>query len=148
MWIKINAIIIVGAWEMVDHKKNTKVMLSSWAFRVNKCSSSLMRILKYHICIRGDTHEPELGTFKTYAPAVSWITICLLPILVIVLDLQSTRVDYTATFIYAHIGTTVYIGIRKNWRKLNEIRLSQPFKPNVIKLSFSVYRLACKITPI
>jgi hypothetical protein len=49
--------------------------------------------------------------FETFAPVVMWLTVRLLLIMSILLELETTQIDYTAAFVHADIGCLVYVAM-------------------------------------
>jgi hypothetical protein len=79
------------------------VIPGTWAFKVKRFPSGLIRKLKARFCARGDRQIEGIDFFETYAPVVSWTTIRLLMILTVQLGLATRQVDYTAAFVHADI---------------------------------------------
>jgi len=130
----------IGAWEQVKKVDDMNVVPSTWAFKIKRFPSGLVRKLKARFCVRGDMQKKGVDVFETFAPVVSWTTVRLMLILSVILDLKSTQVDYTATFVQAPIDTDVYISLPKGWEHLNKMGLLQPFKAgHVLKFNRSLY---------
>ena len=92
------------------------VVPSTWAFKIKRFPSGLVRKLKARFCVRGDLQKQGVDVFETYAPVVSWTTVRLLLILSVVLNLATTQVDYTAAFCQAPINHDVYIALPNGWQ--------------------------------
>ena len=118
--IEMNTLIKIGAWTQVEKTDNMNVILSTWAFRIKRFPSGLVRKLKARFCVRSDLQRKGIDVFETFAPVVSWTTVRLLLILSVILDLHSTQVDYTAAFCQAPIDTDVYVGLPNGWKELNK----------------------------
>jgi len=130
----------IDAWEQVERTPDMKVVLSTWAFKIKRFPSGLVRKLKSRFCVRGDTQEEGIDYFESYAPVVQWATVRTLLILSVILNLASTQVDYTAAFCQAPIDTDVYISLPRGWKQLNRMGISKPFKEgHVLKLKRSLY---------
>jgi hypothetical protein len=66
--------------------------------------------------------------------------ICLLLILLVILDLQTTQVDYSSSFYVAPMYHDVFIALPKGWQHLTKMGLPDPFKEGyVLKLKRSLY---------
>ena len=116
------------------------VVPSTWAFKIKRFPSGLVRKLKARFCVRGDLQKQGVDVFETYAPVVSWTTVRLLLILSVVLNLATTQVDYTAAFCQAPINHDVYIALPNGWQRLNQMGLKNSFMDNhVLKLKRSLY---------
>eukprot|EP00956_Cyclotella_meneghiniana_P040564 scaffold199273_cov17-Cyclotella_meneghiniana.AAC.1 len=55
----------------------------------------------------------DLNPFDTYSPVVAWSTIRLMLIMAVILDLQTTQVDYTNAFVQAKAAPGTYIEMPK-----------------------------------
>ena len=140
MWIEICTLIKMGAWELVDKKPDMHVVPSTWAFKIKRYPTGLVRKLKARFCVRGDLQKDGVDVFETYAPVVSWMTIRLLLILSVVLELETVQVDYTAAFCQAHMTHDVFINLSLGWQRLNKMGLPVSFaEGKVLKLKRSLY---------
>ena len=140
MWIEICTLIKMGAWELVDRRPDMHVVPSTWAFKIKRYPTGLVRKLKARFCVRGDLQKDGVDVFETYAPVVSWMTIRLLLILSVVLELETVQVDYTAAFCQAHMTHDVFINLPLGWQRLNKMGLPTAFaEGKVLKLKRSLY---------
>jgi hypothetical protein len=140
IWKEIVTLQNIGAWEQVPKEEAKKTILSTWAFKVKRFPSGLVRKLKARFCVRGDMQKEGVDVFETFAPVVSWTTIWLLLILSVILDLETTQVDYTSAFCQAPMDHDVFVALPKGWQHLNKMGLPDPFKEgHVLKLKRSLY---------
>jgi hypothetical protein len=140
MWKEMITLQKIGAWEQVPRSEAPKVILSTWAFKIKRFPSGLVRKLKARFCVRGDMQKEGIDVFETFAPVVSWTTIRLLLILSVILDLKTTQVDYTSAFCQAPMDHDVFVAPPKGWQHLNKMGLPEAFKPDhVLKLKRSLY---------
>ena len=51
-----------------------KVLPSTWAFKIKRFPSGLLRKIKARFCVRGD-QQVDVDPFGTYAPVASWSSI-------------------------------------------------------------------------
>ena len=93
----------MGVWEVVVRENWMHVLASTWAFRIKRFPSGVIRKLKARFCARGDQQIQDVDYFETFAPVVSWTTVRLLLILSVQLQLATRQVDYTAAFVHADI---------------------------------------------
>ena len=138
---KISTLQEKEAWDQVPRDSVTqKIVKTTWAFKVKRFPSGLVRKLKARFCVRGDTQTEGVDYFESFAPVVSWTTVRLLLILSIMLDLKTSQVDYVAAFCQAPIEDPVFIELPQGWLKLNEMGLSSPFRPgHVLKLEMPIW---------
>jgi hypothetical protein len=140
MWKEIVTLQKLGAWEQVPRPKGVNVILTTWAFKIKRYPSGLVRKLKSRFCVRGDMQKDGIDVFETFAPVVSWTTVRLLLILSVILDLKTAQVDYTSAFCQAPMKTDVYVALPNGWRTLNRMGLPDMFKEDhVLKLKRSLY---------
>ena len=66
-----------------------------------------------------------MDVFETYAPVVSWITICLLLVISIILQLQTQQVDYVNAFCQAPLDQTVFVELPSGFEVSNKVLLLQ-----------------------
>lgn len=90
-------------WDVVDRESWMNVLPSTWAFKIKRYPTGLVRKLKARFCARGDRQIENVDYFETFAPVVSWTTVRLLLMLSVQLGLASKQVDYTAAFVHADI---------------------------------------------
>jgi hypothetical protein len=90
-------------WDEVTRKPWMNVLPGTWAFRIKRFPTGLIRKLKARFCARGDRQIENVDYFDTFAPVVSWNTVRLLLVLSIELGLATKQVDYTAAFVHADI---------------------------------------------
>lgn len=120
MWLEINTLLKKDAWIQVPHKAGMKVLWSIWAFKIKRFPTGLIKKLKACFCAGGDLQQHGIDVFETYAPVVSWTTVCLLMILSIFLNLQTCQVDYTAAFVQVDFDTDVFLEPPRGWCQLNK----------------------------
>ena len=142
MWVEVVTLLKMKAWKQVKRVEGMNVVKTTWAFKIKRFPSGLLRKLKSRFCVRGDTQKEGVDYFESFAPVVSWNTVRLLLILMVVQNLSSAQVDYLAAFCQAPIDTEVYIEFPKGWERLNKMGLPIKFEPvHVLKLDRSIYGL-------
>ena len=93
----------MNCWDIVDREEWMNVLPRTWAFRCKHYPDGSIRKLKGRFCARGDKQLEGVNFFETFAPVVQWQTVWLMLILSVILNLATTQVDYTSTFIHALI---------------------------------------------
>ena len=109
MGTEINTLISMVSFSVMPQTKDMHAISSTWAFKIKRFPSGLVWKLKAWFCCHDDQQIEGINFFETFAPVVSWTSICLMLILSIILNLKSTQVDYTVAFFQAAIDTEVYI---------------------------------------
>ena len=121
----------IGAWTKVVRDKTMNVLKSTWAFKIKRYPSGLVRKFKARFCVRGDMQIEGVDFDETYAPVVNWITVRTLLILSLQLGLVTAQVDYTAAFPQSDLDQDVYVEMPKGFAE----------KGMVYKLNKSLYGL-------
>jgi hypothetical protein len=102
-----------GSWEVVTAWMH--VISSTWAFKCKRFPDGIIRKLKARFCARGDPQIEGLGFFETFAPVVAWETIIIMLIMLIIFDLATLQVDFTAACVHADIDKP------PNWETMTEL---------------------------
>ena len=100
---EFDTLVKMNVWDVVPRKSWMNVIPGTWAFRIKRFPSGLIRKLKGRFCARGDKQIHGVDFFDTFAPVVSWTTVRLLLILSCQLNLATRQVDYTAAFVHADL---------------------------------------------
>jgi hypothetical protein len=100
---EVQTLVKMDVWDVVDREDWMKVIPTTFALRIKRFPSGLVRKLKSRLCIRGDLEVENVHYWDTYAPVVSWNTVRLLLILSAQLGLETLQVDYTAAFVHAEV---------------------------------------------
>ena len=97
------------------------VLDSTWAFKIKRYPDGTLRKLKARFCVRGFQQIEGVDYFETYAPVVSWMTVRLIFAIALIHNLESIRVDYTATFVQAPLKDAVYIEMPCGYKEENKV---------------------------
>jgi hypothetical protein len=66
-------------WDLVKRQQvKTKILPSTWTFRKKHHPDGTIKKLKARFCARGDKQIQGIDYFESYAPVVSWSTVCLM----------------------------------------------------------------------
>jgi hypothetical protein len=93
-------------WPITDA---TKVIKSTWVFKVKRLPDGTPSKFKARFCVRGDLQTEEVDYFETYAPGVQWYTVRMLLTLTLREGWVTRKVDYKNAFAEAEMGETVYV---------------------------------------
>jgi hypothetical protein len=113
METKIDTLITMEEFIIVDKKKWMNVVSSVWAFKRKRYPYGSIRKLKARICAQGFEQIEGVDYFETFAPVVQWMTVRVVLIMTILLNLENKQIDYTAAFLQAPIDHDVYIEMPK-----------------------------------
>jgi hypothetical protein len=104
MELEIQTLLGKNAWVVLEREDNMNILASTLAFKCKRFPDRLVRKLKARFCVQGDCQIDGVKVLDTYALVVSWTTVQLLLILLVVLGLASKQVDYTAAFVQAKLA--------------------------------------------
>ena len=93
------------------------VIKSTWAFKVKRYPSGLIRKFKARFCVRGDMQIAGVDFDETFAPVVNWVTVRTLLILSVHLNLSTAQLDYIAAFTQSDIKEDVYVEMPRGLRE-------------------------------
>ena len=114
---ELNTLEQIGAWTKVPRKKSMNILKSTWAFKIKRFPSGLVRKFKARFCVRGDMQIEGVDFDETNAPVVNWITVRTLLILSQQLNLVTAQADYTAAFPQAELKDEVYVEIPRGFKE-------------------------------
>jgi hypothetical protein len=109
MEAEVLTLIELNVFDIVEKTNNMKVLSGVWALRRKRYPDGAIRKLKARYCARGFEQVEGVDYFETFAPVVMWLTVRLLLIMSILLELETTQIDYTAAFVHAPIDCLVYV---------------------------------------
>ena len=102
-------LIELEVFDLVDITPDKKIISGVWALRRKRYPDGLLKQLKARFCARGFEQVEGVDYFETYSPVVMWMTVRLLLVMSILLNLDTTQIDYTAAFVHAPIDCLVYV---------------------------------------
>jgi hypothetical protein len=111
MEAEIMILIELDVFEIVERDSNMKVLSGVWALKRKRYPDGSIRKLKARYCARGFEQVEGVDYFETFAPVVMWLTVRLLLIMSILLELETTQIDYTAAFVHAPIDCLVHVAM-------------------------------------
>jgi hypothetical protein len=144
--IEVETLEDMDTWDVVDRESWMNVLPSTWAFKVKRFPSGLVKKLKARFCARGDRQIEGVDFFDTFAPVVSWTTVRLMLILSVILNLSTRQADYTAAFVHAPIDRDPnYDSLTPEQQRRQGVYVEMPrgfSKPGkVLRLKKSLYGL-------
>ncbi|KAL7523621.1 hypothetical protein ACHAWF_000598 [Thalassiosira exigua] len=94
----------MDAWDLVDRTPDTKVLPSTWAFKVKRHPDGAVKKFKACFCVQGDRQQHGISYWKNWLPDINWSAIRTVMILAAKKRLASVQWDITAVaFVTAHI---------------------------------------------
>ena len=119
---EINELVHHETWEVVKRsdipqQKNEdgsfstpKVLPSTWAFKIKRFPSGLLRKIKARFCVRGD-QQVDVDPFDTYAPVASWSSIRMLMVTALQRGWVTKQIDFSNAFVQAPMERDVYVAL-------------------------------------
>ena len=92
-----------GTWKVIRRDSlpsDAKVLPGTWAFRVKRFPSGLLRKIKARFCARGDL-QTDVDVHETHAPVANWSSICMLMITALQKRWVTKQVDFSNAFVQA-----------------------------------------------
>ena len=93
------------------------ILKSTWAFKIKRNSSGLVRKFKARFCVRGDMQIEGVDLDETYAPILNQITVRILLILSQQLGFTTAQADYTAAFPQAELTDEMYVELPRGFKE-------------------------------
>jgi hypothetical protein len=92
-----------------------RLLSSIWSYWGKRSPVGTILKHKSRLCVDGSQqlHSPDF--WETYAPVISWSTVCLILLLTSLLNLKSHQVDYTQAFPQATLDDPVYMHMPQGW---------------------------------
>ena len=91
-----------------------------WTYKIKHFPNRSLQKLKTRFCVKSFQQIEGVDYFETYSPVISWLTVCLVFTIFLLLNLQSIQVDYTEEFPQAPLTNDVYIKMPRGYRKNNK----------------------------
>ena len=86
-----------------------KAILAIWDFKQKRFPDGHIIKQKARLCACGGMHQYGVNSWKTYSPAVNWISVCFLMIVAQVLKLDTQAIDFVLAFPQAELEVPVYM---------------------------------------
>jgi hypothetical protein len=122
-----------GTWDEVPiTDAKTKILPLTWVLRRKRSPDGEVKKLKARVCIRGDLQE---GTFDTFAPVVSWVSVRIFLVLSMTMHWVTCSIDFSNAFVQAKLDEPV-------WTHLPRGFLAPGRAKTCLRLKKSLYGLA------
>jgi len=74
-------------------------------------------LIKHKECLCADGHQQQFSMdyFQSYAPVITWTTVCLVLLLSVLLNLHCWQVNFTRAFPQADINVPVFLFMFASW---------------------------------
>jgi hypothetical protein len=95
MKTEVKGVLSQNTWTTRPRYKATKVIESTWAFKLKILPDWTPSKLKSRFCVRGDLQTEGVDYFETYAAVMQWSTVCMLLTLTLREGWAMRKFDYT-----------------------------------------------------
>ncbi len=124
-----------GTWnEVPGADARTKILPLTWVLRRKRSPDGEIKKLKARICIRGDLQE---GTFDTFAPVVSWISVHIFLVLSMTMHWVTCSIDFSNAFVQAKLTEPVWTHLPRGFTKSGQARTCLRLKKSLYGLSIA-----------
>ncbi|MBW0479216.1 hypothetical protein O181_018931 [Austropuccinia psidii MF-1] len=101
----------LNVWEMIELKRDYKLVGPTWVFKIKKNHISETNEYKARLCAQGFTQTPEINSDRTYSPTGRLNSLCTLIVFAASEGLQFHQVDVKSAFLNAPLTKDVYLYI-------------------------------------
>jgi hypothetical protein len=109
MKTEVKGLLSQNTWTTRPRTDATKVIKSTWVFKLQRLPDGTPSKFKARFCVRGDLQTEGVDYFETYAHVVQWSTVRMLLTLTLREGWATIQVDYTNAFAQAEMGETVCV---------------------------------------
>ncbi len=112
--------------------------MAIWSFKRKHFPDGSLNKYKARLCAHGGQQTWGLDYWETYAPVVTWASVCLLLIVTKIHGLESKSIDFVLAFPQAELDVNLYMELHAG---VNHVDVSDKnCHCNVLKLNKSLYR--------
>ena len=129
-------------WTLMEQKDlpiGTKTIMAIWSFKQKRFPDGSLNKHKARLCAHGGQQTWGLDYWDTYAPVVTWASVCLLLIVAKIHGLQSKSIDFVLAFPQADLDVPVYMELPAGINPINVTDKNR--RRYVLKLNKSLYGL-------
>ena len=109
METEILTLIELNVFDPVERMPDMNVISGVWALHYKRYPDGLISKLKARYCACGFGQIEGFDYFEIHSPVVMWMSVRLLLVMSILLNLETSQIDYTAAFVHAPIDCLVYV---------------------------------------
>jgi hypothetical protein len=129
-------------WTLVERNNmlpGAKTVMAIWSFKCKRFPDGSLNKHKARLCAHGGRQTWGLDYWETYAPVVTWASVCLLLIVAKIHGLESKSIDFVLAFPQAELDINVYMELPAG---VNPVDVSDKnCRCYVLKLNKSLYGL-------
>ena len=113
--------------------------MAIWSFKRKSFPGGSLNKHKARLCAHGGQQTWGIDYWDTYAPVVTWASVCLLLIVAKIHGLQSKSIDFVLAFPQADLDVPVYMELPAGVNPINVTDKNQ--RRYILKLNKSLYGL-------
>ena len=101
-----------GHWETINRLQmppGTKTIQAIWSFKRKRFPDGTLNKHKARLCAHGGMQQWGVNYWETYAPVMSWISVCFLLVLSEIIGLESRAINFVLAFPQAELDVPVYM---------------------------------------
>jgi hypothetical protein len=102
-------------WKKSDLPPTTKILPTTWVFRLKRYPDGRPKSFKARFCVRGDQQVEGIDYSESYAPVASWTTIRMLLCLSVNQEWITKQVDFSNAFVQAKLSDDIYVTAPKGF---------------------------------
>jgi len=85
-------------WRISTLPQNACLKNSVWSYQHKWSADGTLVKYKAQLCADGCQQQQGVDFLHSYAPIITWTTVCLVPLLLVLLNLHCRQVDFTPAF--------------------------------------------------
>jgi hypothetical protein len=116
-----------------------KTIMAIWSFKCKQFPGGTLNKHKACLCAHGGQQLWGQNYWETYAPFVTWASVCLLLIVANIHKLESKSIDFVLAFPQADLDVQVYMELPGGVNPVDILDENQ--RCHVLKLNKSLYGL-------
>lgn len=129
---ELNKLEKMGAWEVVEKRKGTKIIGSRWCFAIKKDpNTDAVTNNKAQFVARGFSQQPGINYNQTYAPTASIMSLKALLAIAVSLDWKRNMFDVSSAYLNSDINEEIHV---KAPEEINE-----KYKGKMLRLRKALY---------
>jgi hypothetical protein len=129
-------------WTLMERKDmpvGTKTIMAIWSFKCKRFPDGTLNKHKARLCAHGGQQTWGQDYWDTYAPVVTWASVCLLLVIAKIHGLQSKSIDFVLAFPQVDLDVPVYMELPAG---VNPVDVSDEHRRRyVLKPNKSLYGL-------
>ena len=111
----IAILILINVFKIIQRTADMDVLSGVWALKMKQYPNGWVNKLKAWYCTCGSEQLKGINDFETFSPVIMLLTVWLLLVISILLDIETSWIDYTSMFNHDPIDCLVYVEMPKGF---------------------------------